>query len=168
MSSRPDCIFENHQLWQSGFSRVYCNCCCSCSFVPEIIKIIKIGQSSHKMYSNNIMNFQESKIILDSCTKKSGNLLNSPRACVWIYSYMCICDYRCIYKFVYMCVCVCVSVCIYQCLYVCMYIYICVYMYMRVYVYIYVYMYIYVHICMCCLSVCPYFSNSVSHLSHSN
>ena len=29
-SSRPDCIFEIHQLWQSGFSRVYSNCCCSC------------------------------------------------------------------------------------------------------------------------------------------
>ena len=54
-SSRPDCIFEIHQLWQSGFSRVYSNCSCSCSFEPEIIKI---GQSSHKMYSNNIMNFQ--------------------------------------------------------------------------------------------------------------
>ena len=26
--SRPDCIFEIHQLWQSGFSRVYFNCCC--------------------------------------------------------------------------------------------------------------------------------------------
>ena len=23
VSSRPDCIFEIHQLWQSGFSRVY-------------------------------------------------------------------------------------------------------------------------------------------------
>ena len=23
-SSRPDCIFGIHQLWQSGFSRVYC------------------------------------------------------------------------------------------------------------------------------------------------
>ena len=50
VSSRPDCIFEIHQLWQSGFSRVYSNCCCSCSFEAEIIKI---GQSSHKMYSNN-------------------------------------------------------------------------------------------------------------------
>ena len=38
VSSRPDCIFEIHQLWQSGFSRVYSNCCCSCSFEPEIIK----------------------------------------------------------------------------------------------------------------------------------
>ena len=39
VSWRPDCIFEIHQLWQSGFSRVYSNCCCSCSFAPEIIKI---------------------------------------------------------------------------------------------------------------------------------
>ena len=23
VSLRPDCILENHQLWQSGFSRVY-------------------------------------------------------------------------------------------------------------------------------------------------
>ena len=75
-SSRPDCIFEIHQLWQSGFSRVYSNCCCSCSFEPEITKI---SQSSHKMYSNNILNFQESMTILNACTKKSGNLLNLPR-----------------------------------------------------------------------------------------
>ena len=27
-----DCIFEIHQQWQSGFSRLYSNCCCSCSF----------------------------------------------------------------------------------------------------------------------------------------
>ena len=45
---------------------MYPNCCCSCSFEPEIIKI---GQSSHKMYSNNIVNFQESTIILNACTK---------------------------------------------------------------------------------------------------
>ena len=67
-SKVSDCIFEIHQLWQSGFSRVYSNCCCSCSFECEIIKI---GQSSHKMYSNNIVNFQESTTILNSCTKKS-------------------------------------------------------------------------------------------------
>ena len=46
VSWRPDCIFEIHQLWQSGFSRVYSNSCCNCSFEPEIIKI---GHSSHKM-----------------------------------------------------------------------------------------------------------------------
>ena len=47
---------------------MYSNYCCSCSFEPEIIKI---GQSSYKMYSNNILNFQESTTILNACTKKS-------------------------------------------------------------------------------------------------
>ena len=56
-SKVSNCIFEIDQLWQSGFSRLYSNCCCSCSFEPEIIKI---GQSSHKMYSNKILNSQES------------------------------------------------------------------------------------------------------------
>ena len=53
-SSSPYCIFEIHQLWQSAFSSVYSNSCYSCSIEPEIIKI---GQSSHKMYCNNIVNF---------------------------------------------------------------------------------------------------------------
>ena len=47
-------------------------------------EIIKIGQSSHKMYSNNIVNFQESMTILNSCTKKSGDLLNAPHICIYI------------------------------------------------------------------------------------
>ena len=67
VSSLPDYIFLIHQLWQSGFSRVYSNSCCSCSFEAEIIKIVR---SSHKMYSNNILNFQESTTILNACTKK--------------------------------------------------------------------------------------------------
>ena len=70
ISSRLDCMFGIHQLWQSGFSRVNSNSCCCCSFEPEIIKI---GQTSHKMYSNNILNVQESTTILNACTKKSGN-----------------------------------------------------------------------------------------------
>ena len=70
VSSCPDCIFEIHQEWKSSFSRVYSNCCCSCSFEAEITKI---GQSSHKMYSNKILNFQESTTILN------GNLLKAPR-----------------------------------------------------------------------------------------
>ena len=41
VSSLADCIFEIHQLWQSGFSRVYSNCCCSCSFEPEISHLIR-------------------------------------------------------------------------------------------------------------------------------
>ena len=52
------------------------NCCCSCSFEPEIINI---SQSSHKMYSNNVQNFQESTTILNAFTKMSGKLLKSPR-----------------------------------------------------------------------------------------
>ena len=83
VSLRPDCIFEIDQQWQSGFSRVYSNCCCSCSFEAEIIKI---GQSSHKMYSNQILNFQESTTILNACTKKSGNLLNAPRRSMCLMS----------------------------------------------------------------------------------
>ena len=64
VSSRPDCNFEIHQLWQSGFSRVYSNSCSSCSFEAEIIKI---GQSSHKMYSNHRLfdgvRFQYSQVL---------------------------------------------------------------------------------------------------------
>ena len=66
-SSRPDCIFEIHQLWQSGFNRVYSNCRCSCSFE---IEITKIGQRSYNMYSNNILNFQESTTILNANKKR--------------------------------------------------------------------------------------------------
>ena len=77
VSSHPDCIFEIHQLWQSGFRRVYSNSCCSCLFEAEIIRI---GQSSHKIFSNNIVNFQEPVTILNACTKKSGNLLNALRS----------------------------------------------------------------------------------------
>ena len=69
-SKVSDCIFEIHQLWQSGFSRVYLNSCCRYSFEAEIIKI---SQSSHKMYCNNIVNFQM------PVQKKSGNLLKAPR-----------------------------------------------------------------------------------------
>ena len=69
------CIFEIYQMWQSGFSRVYSNCCCSCSFEPEIIKI---GWSSHKMYSNNILNFQKSRTISNACTKKVWKLIEWP------------------------------------------------------------------------------------------
>ena len=67
VSSRPDCIFEIHQLWQSGFSRVYSNSCCWCSFEPGIVKYC---QSSHKMYSDNILNIQETTTIINACTKK--------------------------------------------------------------------------------------------------
>ena len=51
---------------------IYSNSCCSCSFEPEIIKI---GQSSYMMYSNNILNFQESTTILNACTEKVWKLI---------------------------------------------------------------------------------------------
>ena len=77
-SKCPHCIFEIHQLWQSGFSRVYSNSCCYCSFEPEIIK------PSHKMYSNNILNFQESMTSLNACTKKVWKLIEGTS---YIYDY---------------------------------------------------------------------------------
>ena len=71
-----DCIFEIHQLWQSGFSRVYSNCCCSCWFEREIIKI---GQSSYKMYSNNSEFSRVNDNFKCPYEKKSANLLKAPR-----------------------------------------------------------------------------------------
>ena len=77
-------FFEIHQQWQSGFSMVCSNCCCSCWFKPEIIKT---GQSPHKMYSNNILNFQESMTILNACTPKKNKkrLEYYWRHHVWMY-----------------------------------------------------------------------------------
>ena len=98
VSSRPDCIFEIHQLWQSGFSRVYSNSCCSCLFEA---KIIKIGQSSHKMYSNKMLNFQEFAIILNACTKKGWKPIECTTY-VYIHTYI----YIYIYIYIYVCVCV--------------------------------------------------------------
>ena len=125
-SKVSDCIFEIHHLWQSGFSRVYSNCCCSCSFETEIIKI---GQSFYKMYSNNILNIQESTTILNGHTKKVWKLI------------LCT-SYIYIYIYIYVCVCVCVCVdrhflciCGMRCervekilVYIYIYIYICVYL----------------------------------------
>ena len=72
VSLSPDCIFEIHQLWQSGFCWVHSNCCFSSSFEREIIKI---GQSSHKMYSNNIVNVQESTTIFKCLYKNVWKLI---------------------------------------------------------------------------------------------
>ena len=71
-SKVSDCIFEIPQQWQSGFSKVYSNSCCNCSFEPEIIKI---GQSSQKMDSNNLLNFPESTTILNAYTKKNSLII---------------------------------------------------------------------------------------------
>ena len=103
VSPRPDCILEIPQLWQSGFSRVYSNCCNSCSFESEIIKI---GQSSHKMYSNYLVNLQESETIINDHTKKSLETYRMYIVYIYIYIYVCVCVCVC----VFMCVCVCVCV----------------------------------------------------------
>ena len=85
-SKVSDCIFEIHQLWQSGFSRVYSNSSSSCWFEPEVIKV---GQSSsHNMYSNNIVNFQESTTILNAHTKKVWKLI----LCTLYVIIICICS----------------------------------------------------------------------------
>ena len=75
VSSRSDCIFEIHQQWQSGFSRVYSNCCCSWWFEAEV--------------SNNIVNFQVSPTILNPCTKNVWKHWMHP---VYIYIYIYIYD----------------------------------------------------------------------------
>ena len=64
---------------------MYSNSCCSFSFE---IEIIKIDQSSHKMYSNKILNFQESTTMLNGRTKKSGNLLNDSHTHTHTYIYI--------------------------------------------------------------------------------
>ena len=61
---------------------MYSNSCCSCSFKPEIIKI---SQSSHKMYSNDMLNFQESTIILNASIKKVWKLIEGTTySCIMI------------------------------------------------------------------------------------
>ena len=80
------CIFEIPQLWQSGFSRVYSNCCCSCLFDP---KIIIIGHSPHNMYSNNILNFQKSTPILNARTKKVWKTIVCTLYIAFYYDFFC-------------------------------------------------------------------------------
>ena len=98
VSSRPDCIFQNHQLWQSSFSRVYSNSCCSCSFKPEIIRI---GQLSNKMYSNIIPKFSRIYDNFKCLYKKVWKLIEGTtyifflRIFLW-YNNLCVCMYVCV------------------------------------------------------------------------
>ena len=64
-------FFKSTSCDNQALIRVYPNSYCSCLFEPEIIKI---GLSSHKIFSNNIVNFQESMTILNACTKKVWKL----------------------------------------------------------------------------------------------
>ena len=71
-SKVSNCVFEIHHLWQPGFIRVYSNSFCCYWFKPGIITIC---QSSHKMCSNDILNFEVSTTIINACTKKSLELI---------------------------------------------------------------------------------------------
>ena len=113
VSSRPDGSFEIHQLWQSGFSRVYSNSCCSWSFETEIIKI---SQSFHKMYSNKILNFQEFTTILNACTKEVWKLSEPPRKShVKLHPLNSLS--LSLYIYIYICVCACARACVCMCVY---------------------------------------------------
>ena len=51
---------------------MYSNSYCSYKFTP---KQEKIGQSSHKEYSNNILKYLEFTAIINACTKKVWKLI---------------------------------------------------------------------------------------------
>ena len=84
-SKVSDCIFEIYELRQTGFSS---------SFEPEIIRI---GQSSHKMYINKILNFQEVYDNSKYLYEKSLETSYAPRICIHtslslsIHIYICAC-----------------------------------------------------------------------------
>ena len=102
---------------------MYSNSCCSHPFEAEIIKIC---QSSHKMYSNNIVNVQESMTTLNACTKRVWKPIECP---TYIYIYIYISKHIYIHIHVYICI------------------HIYIYTYIHRYIYIYIYIYIYTHIC---------------------
>ena len=128
MSSCPDCVFEIHQLWQSGFSRGFSNSFCSCSFEPQIK--IRTAQSSHKIYSNNILNFQ------------------MPTECTYWMYYVYIFTYiythtPYIYIYIYMHIYIYIHTYIYIYIYVYIHMYTHIYMHTHIHTYIYIYIYIY-------------------------
>ena len=57
------------------------------TFLWHFFQVLKQNFKYHKIYSNNIVNFQECTTILNACTKKSGNLLNSLYIIIHIYIY---------------------------------------------------------------------------------
>ena len=69
------------------FSKVSSNSCCSLLFEPGIINICLL---SHKIYSNNVLNFQECTTILNACIKKVCELIECTTY-IYIYIYMCVC-----------------------------------------------------------------------------
>ena len=91
---------------------MYSNCCCSCSFEVEIIKT---GQSCHKMYSNNIVNSQESSTILNVGTKK---VWKSFEYTTYIYIYIYI-DIYVVHSISFQTLYIYIYIYIYSCVYEC-------------------------------------------------
>ena len=71
MSSRPDCIFK----FTSCVNQDLVGCIPIAAVGVHLNLKSEIGQSSHKMYSNNIVNFQESTTTLDASTEKVWKLI---------------------------------------------------------------------------------------------
>ena len=67
-------LFSHIFVYTCGYTTVGC-IPISVVAVHLTLKSYKIGQSSHRMYSNNILNFQESTTILSACTKKVWKLI---------------------------------------------------------------------------------------------
>ena len=87
------------------------------------------------MYSNSIVNFQESMTILNAHMKKVWKLIVCS-SCVYIYIYIYICMHM------HVCVCVCLSLSLY--IYICKpYLSICIHVSMYVYIFTHTHTYIY-------------------------
>ena len=82
VSSHPDFIFEIHQQWQSGFSRVYSNSCCSSSFEPEIIKLVSY---LIRCIAITYWIFKSLRQFRMPVQKMSINLLNALHIYIWWY-----------------------------------------------------------------------------------
>ena len=81
------------------------------------------------MYSNEILNFQESTTILNAWTKKMETYwIHHVRACMCICKDVSSCELTIsIYIYIYICVCVCVCACVCACAcFLCVYVWICI------------------------------------------
>ena len=99
-----DCFFEIDQLWQSGFSRVYSKCCCSCWFEYEIINLYWIFKSQRyfkcpyekyletyrmhlislfKWFKASLCNTNNSILKSIICLPSRFGLYNTPTAPLW-------------------------------------------------------------------------------------
>ena len=90
VSSRPDCFLK----FTSYDNQVLVGCIPIDAVALHLNLITKISQSSHKMYSNNTVNFQESTTISNACTLKVWKLIEcisymymDIRACISVHTH---------------------------------------------------------------------------------